>query len=305
MKKKWLAAVLLIAAGFIISGCGDSQNPSMQERAGGKIPVAASFFAMKEITEAVGGDRVYVETVIPDGVEPHDYEPKADDVKKIASAKVFVYNGLGMESWAEKMKEAAHSDTLISVAAAEHVNPIALTDEEEIEEHGAYDPHAWLGLSSAVEEAAAVRDALIKASPQDKDYFEANYEKFAEEMQSMEKEYKDRIAKAPVKKMVTGHAAFAYLARDLGIEQVSVEDVFASGEPSAKKLVELAEFCKENHIRTVFTEELVSPAVSETLAEAAGAGTETIHTMESDEDGKDYMTLMKENLEEIAKACGA
>jgi zinc transport system substrate-binding protein len=300
MKKKLMAllGILALSAG-LIAGCGSQPE---ENKAGNRIPVAASFFAMKEITEAIGGDKVYVETIIPDGAEPHDYELRPDDVKKIAAARLFVYNGLGMEPWAEKTVQSIHSDSLLSVALADHVTPIALTDEEEIQEHGAYDPHAWLGLSSAREEAAAVRDALIKVSPENKEYFEANYEKFASSLSSLESKYRADLSKAPRKHMVTGHAAFAYLCRDLGIEQASVEDVFASGEPSAKKLVELTEFCKANKVKTVFTEDQVSPAISETLAEEAGADTETIYTMESSVDGKGYLELMQDNLEKIKKA---
>ena len=304
MKKVFTRSVAALALGVSIalafSGCG-SQTPAKQDTTE-KIKVVASFDAMKEITQAIGGNKVDVTTIIPEGIEPHDYELKTSDVQKLQEAKLFVYNGLGMEAWADKAIQTASADNLMSVALAEHVQPIELTDPEEIEEHGAYDPHAWLGLTSAKEEASAVKDALIKISPEDKEYFEKNYMAFADEIDKMQEEYMKKVANATRKEIVTGHAAFGYLCRDLGISQESVEDVFASGEPSAQKLAELTDFCKAHNVKVIFTEDLVSPAVSETLAKEAGAKAEAIHTIESAEDGMIYLARMKDNLNKIAEA---
>ena len=304
MKKVFTRSVAALALGASIalafSGCG-SQTPAKQDTTE-KIKVVASFDAMKEITQAIGGKKVDVTTIIPEGIEPHDYELKTSDVQKLQEAKLFVYNGLGMEAWADKAIQTASADNLMSVALAEHVQPIELTDPEEIEEHGAYDPHAWLGLTSAKEEASAVKDALIKISPEDKEYFEKNYMAFADEIDKMQEEYMKKVANATRKEIVTGHAAFGYLCRDLGISQESVEDVFASGEPSAQKLAELTDFCKAHNVKVIFTEDLVSPAVSETLAKEAGAKAEAIHTIESAEDGMTYLARMKDNLNKIAEA---
>ena len=304
MKKVFTRSVAALALGVSIalafSGCG-SQTPVKQDTTE-KIKVVASFDAMKEITQAIGGNKVDVTTIIPEGIEPHDYELKTSDVQKLQEAKLFVYNGLGMEAWADKAIQTASADNLMSVALAEHVQPIELTDPEEIEEHGAYDPHAWLGLTSAKEEASAVKDALIKISPEDKEYFEKNYMAFADEIDKMQEEYMKKVANATRKEIVTGHAAFGYLCRDLGISQESVEDVFASGEPSAQKLAELTDFCKAHNVKVIFTEDLVSPAVSETLAKEAGAKAEAIHTIESAEDGMTYLARMKDNLNKIAEA---
>ena len=304
MKKVFTRSVAALALGVSIalafSGCG-SQTPAKQDTTE-KIKVVASFDAMKEITQAIGGNKVDVTTIIPEGIEPHDYELKTSDVQKLQEAKLFVYNGLGMEAWADKAIQTVSADNLMSVALAEHVQPIELTDPEEIEEHGAYDPHAWLGLTSAKEEASAVKDALIKISPEDKEYFEKNYMAFADEIDKMQEEYMKKVANATRKEIVTGHAAFGYLCRDLGISQESVEDVFASGEPSAQKLAELTDFCKAHNVKVIFTEDLVSPAVSETLAKEAGAKAEAIHTIESAEDGMTYLARMKDNLNKIAEA---
>ena len=104
---------------------------------------------MAEFAKAIGGDKVEVSTIIPDGVEPHDFELKPDNMKQLATAQVFVYNGFGMEPWAQQAIDAAKNSKLITVVATEGVEAIKNTDPEEIKEHGAEDPHAWLSLKNA------------------------------------------------------------------------------------------------------------------------------------------------------------
>ena len=293
------ACVLGAATLLFTAGCGgEKKAPAAAE---GKIPVTVSFNAMKELTETIGGDKVVVKVMVPEGTEPHEFDPKAENLVHMKESKVFVYNGLGMEKWAEKAVKAAGSDKLVVVEAAAKVKPIEITDEEEREEHGDHDPHAWLGLTTAVQEAEMIRDGLIQASPENKDYFNKNFETFAKEMKALQEKYKAAFDKAERKEFVTGHAAFGYLCRDMGLSQESVEDVFASGEPSAKKMKELIDFCKEHKVKTIFTEDMVSPALSETLAREAGASTEVIDTMEGESEKPDmtFLKRMEENLKKI------
>lgn len=291
--------IVLLLAGLVLSlsACGGKAPPPPE----GTIPVTVSFSAMEKLTKAIGGDAVSITVMVPDGTEPHDFEPRAEDMVKLSHSRLFVYNGMGMEHWAEKAIRGAGSTDLITVDASAHVTPLLLTDEEEREEHGDYDPHTWLGLSEAKEEALAIRDGLIEASPKDRDLFMKNYETFAAGIDRLQEKYKGTLEKAPRHELVTGHAAFGYLARDFGLTQESVEDAFATGEPSARKLIELIEFCRAHHVKTIFTEETMDPALARTLASEAGAKAEILSTMEESDD-ESYLQVMEENLEKLDRA---
>lgn len=295
--KKGMALFLTMLA---LAGCGKEAPPSET----GKVPVVVSFGAMEKLTEAIGGDAVSITVMVPEGTEPHDFEPRAVDLVKLKQAKVFVYNGMGMEHWADKALQSAGSDNLVTVNASKHISPILLEDEEEIEEHGSYDPHTWLGLSEAKEEARAIRDGLITASPENRDLFMKNYETFAAGTDSLQAEYRTKLENAPRRELVTGHAAFGYLARDFSLTQESVEDAFATGEPPARKLVSLIRFCRAHDVKTIFTEEMMDPALARTLAEEAGARAETLSTLEEADD-ESYLDTMRENLEKIEEAMNA
>ena len=296
MVKKLVLLVVGVLMAALFAGCG---NDAPKEQAGKKIQVVTSFNAMSEFAKAIGGDKVEVSTIIPDGTEPHDFELKPENMKQLASAQVFVYNGLGMEPWAQQAIDAAKNDKLVAVKVSDGVEAIKNTDPDEIKEHGAEDPHTWLSLKNAKIEVKNIKDALVKVDPANKDYYEKNYNDYVAKLDAMIQKYEGQFAKAPHKNFVTGHAAFAYLCRDFGLEQNSVEDVFAEGEPNAAQLAKLIEYCKENKITTIFAEEMASPEVSKTLAQEVGAKVETIYTIESKEDDKTYLERMDSNLTKI------
>lgn len=299
MMKRWIVLTVGLAAVLSLAACGGRTNQQASASGTDKIKVSVTFDAMKEFAQAVGGDKVEISTIIPDGTEPHDFEPKARDLAGLSEARVFIYNGFGMERWVDQAVSAANSKNLITVEASKDAEPIQNTDASTIGEHGQYDPHLWISLKGAEIEARNIRDGLIKASPADEAYFNKNYDNFASQLESLFSDFNSKFQSAPRRDFVTGHAAFAYFCRDFGLKQNSVEDVFAQGEPTASKLGELVDYCKSNSVHTIFVEDMVSPAVSQTLADEVGAQVKTIYTIESSEDGETYLQRMQANLAEI------
>lgn len=298
MFKRWAALLLcLIAAVNFLAGCNNNNQASKTEAS--KLKVSVTFDAMQEFVAAVGKDKVEISTIIPAGTEPHDFEPKAQDLAGLSTAKVLVYSGLGMEAWAKDAISAADNANLISVEASDGVDAITNTEPGEIKEHGQYDPHIWLSLKGAELEVKNIKDALVKADPSNKDFYEKNCNGFVAQLESLFNKYNEKFQSAPKKSFVTGHAAFGYLCRDFSLKQNSVEDTFAEGEPTAQQLSELIEYCKENKVTTIFTEEMASPDVSKTLSNEVGAKVETIYTIESAEDHMTYLARMESNLSKI------
>lgn len=264
-----------------------------------KIKVSVTFNAMYEFVKAVGKDKVEISTIIPDGTEPHDFEPKAQDLVALSTAQVFVYNGFGMEVWTDNAIKSANNSNLIAVEASKGAEPIKNTEPGEIKEHGQYDPHIWLSLKGAEIETKNIKDALVKADPTNKDYYENNCSDFISQLEDVYTKYDNKFKNAKKKSFVTGHAAFGYLCRDFGLQQNSVEDVFAEGEPSPQQLTELVKYCKDNKVTTIFAEEMASPDISKTLANEVGAKVETIYTVESGEDNKSYLERIESDLTKI------
>jgi zinc transport system substrate-binding protein len=292
MLRKFVSAVLIAALPMIFTAC--SSDAKVEDRSTlnkgeveNKVSVVVSFNPIREFAEAVGGDKVQVKVIVPEGMEPHDFEPKPRDMESISKAKIFVYNGLGMEGWVEKTLAAIDNKNLEIVDASKGADLIEA------------DPHIWLSLKAAKNEAKNIKEALVKVDSANKEYYEKNYNTYADKLDALYEEYKVKFSSITNKNFVTGHAAFAYLCRDFGLKQSSVEDVFAEGEPTPQKMKELIDFSKANNIKVIFMEELASPEVSKTIANQVGAKVEKIYTIESKEDNKDYIQSMRDNLEKI------
>jgi zinc transport system substrate-binding protein len=280
---------LLATLGF--TSCAKSGKSAVAET-GGKLKVSVTFNALSEMAVAVGGEYAVVSAIIPDGTEPHDFEPKAKDMVALSEADVFVYNGLGLESWAQRAVGAAGNAKLVSVDASAGCAPITLPG-------GGTDPHLWLSIKGAEIETANIAKGFAAADPAHAESYAKNAASYIAELEKLYDEYSGKIASAPSKVIVTGHAAFAYFCGDFGIEQNSVEDVFASGEPNPQQLASLVDFARAKKVKTIFAEELASPSVSRTLADEVGAKVATIYTMEGSEDGKSYIDRMRANLEAV------
>ena len=291
MKKKIISGVLVALIGVMLIGCNAKTETKTQDTNNDKLNIIVSIYPLKEFTEKIAGDKAEVTCLVPDNMEPHDYEPKTKDFETLTKSKVFIYNGLGMETWVDQVNETIKDKGVTIVDSSNGV--------EARKEENAIDPHIWLSLKNAEIQSENIKNTLVKLDEKNKDYYEENYKKFKEELESVYNEYKPKFDALNKKNFITGHAAFGYLCRDFGLTQKSVENLFAEGEPTPKQLEELVNFCKENNIKTVFSESLASPKVSETLAKEVKAEVVPILTLESKEDDKDYIKAMRYNLDQI------
>ena len=294
MKKKIISGALAVITSIMLIGCGtNSDTKTTNDEGNKKVNIMVSVYPLKEFADKIAGDKAEVSCMVPDNMEPHDYEPKTKDFEALIKSDAFIYNGLGLETWVDQVRSVIGDKELRIVDSSEGV--------EVRKEGDVIDPHSWLSLKEAEKQAENIKDTLVEIDEDNKAYYEENYDAFVGELESLYNEYKKKFDNLSTKDFVTGHAAFGYLCRDFGLQQKSVENLFAEGEPTPKQLEQLVTFCKENNIKTVFSESLASPKVSETLAKEVGAEVVPILTLESNEDDKSYVEAMRYNLEEIYK----
>ncbi|MBW6408847.1 metal ABC transporter solute-binding protein, Zn/Mn family [Clostridium weizhouense] len=294
MGKKIISVLSCILIGALLVGCnqkGKTKDLINDENKDNKIKVMVSIYPLKEFTEKIGGNNVEVNCLVPDNMEPHDYEPKTKDFENLTKSDMFIYNGLGMESWIDSVNNVIDEKKVLKVNSSEGID---IRKEGEL-----IDPHSWLSLIQVQKQCENIKDALIKLDEKNTQKYEENYKKFKDELNSLYNEYSGKFNQLEKKDFITGHAAFGYLCRDFGLSQKSVENLYGEGEPTPKQLEELVNFCKDNNIKNIFSESLASPKVSKTLASEVGADVVPIYTLESNEDNKGYIDAMRENLERI------
>ncbi|MCW3791052.1 metal ABC transporter substrate-binding protein [Paenibacillus sp. LS1] len=324
MKLLWTG--LLILSLLVLSACGqDSSNSAKMVE--GKVNVVTTFYPVYAFTTAIGGEDANVINLLPTGVEPHDWTPKSQDIVNTSKAQLFFYNGAGLEGWVPNFLKSLNSDTQVkSVAVSEGVKLLTAegddghghgeehedehadehTDEaasEDVADHH-IDPHTWVSPKSAMIMAENIKKSLVEADPDHKAGYEQRYEALLTKLETLDQRFTDELAKVPNKEIVVSHQAFGYLARDYGLSQHAIMGLSPDAEPTGQDIVKLAKLVKDEGIKYIFFEELVSDKLAKTLASEAGVETMVLNpveglTKEQATNGDDYFTLMEKNLQNL------
>ncbi len=294
-------AVLVLSGSF---GAACASTAGSDRASSGALSVVAAFYPVQEAAQRVGGSLVDVTNLTPPGVEPHDLELSPDQVESIATADVVLYLGGGFQPAVQDALVDAEGVTVDLLAGLPTVEP-----PDGSQEGLAVDPHVWLDPVLYARMVDEVRVALTKATPDDASAFRANADPFTSEITRLAGDYRTGLASCERTLIVTNHAAFGYLAAEYGLTQEAITGLAPDAEPSAQRLADLKNLVEQRGITTIFTEDLVSPKVAETLAEEAGVQTAVLHTLEglTDEElaaGDDYGSQMRENLSTLRSALG-
>lgn len=288
MKFILLALVLCVN---LLGGCASEQRAEQ-----GKLQVMTSFYPMAEFAKAVGGDLVQVAVMVPDGVEPHDWEPSPRDLTRLGHAQVFVYNGM-VEPWAEQALTALSERNILAVQAGAGLYM----------RQGGVDPHVWISPRKAMVEVERITEAFCRADSAHADAYRRNSAAYVGRLQQLDAELQELGRTAPKKIFVTAHSAFGHLAEDYGLQQLAVAGLSPEAEPTPADLQRLIKIVRREQVRYVFFETLTEPKIAELLAKEAGAQTAVLDPIEGlDEAGReaglDYLQLMEQNISNLRKA---
>ncbi len=307
--KKRVLVALLTAALLLLASCtaqNGVQAANDSNAANDKLLVYTSFYPIYDFASHIGGDRAELVRLITDGSEPHSWEPQPADIVGLEKADVFIYNGAGMETWVDKVLSSLQNKELVVVDTSSGIELIAAEhhhdheDEEHDEDETSYDPHIWLSLRNAKKQAESIKNALAHADPDNAEYYNDNYNRFAQELDELDAEFTEALQNIADKNVVVSHQAFAYLCKDYGLTQMAVEGLTPDSEPDAARMVEIIEFCKKNNVKTIFFEELASEKVAQTISKATGVSVSVL-TAEQSQTEEDYLGFMRANLKALTE----
>lgn len=287
--KKLLTLITILTV--FLSSCSANTDTLTESE---KISVYTSFYAMYDFAKAIGGDKADVAVLCPVGAEPHDYEPTAADMAKLSEADVFIYNGMGMEHWADSITDILKSEDVDVVCTSDFA---AQTTENN-------DPHIWLNPENAYRQFEAIANSFIQADEANKDYYLSNLELVKEKTDKLIDDYNSALSEFNSYDIITSHDAYTNLCETFSLNQMPVNGIDNSEDPTPTRIAELVKYIKEKNIKYIFTEPLGTSSVIETVAEETGAGILTLDPFEGNKDNKDYFTVMYENLEALKTALG-
>ena len=289
--------VIAIYAIKIVAFSGGSRaNPANS----GKMAVVGTFYPLAHFALQVGGNLVTVANITPAGAEPHDYEPTPQDIAGAYRAKVFIMNGGGVDTWAERIAPDLKAK---GVQVVDMQDTILLSTAPSGSET-TLDPHIWLDPVLSEKEVALIRDAFVKADPVNAAVYANNAASYIAQLQALDEAYKAGLASCRIKDIVTSHAAFGYMAKRYGLTQIAIAGLSPDAEPSAEQMANIANLAKKNNVKYIFFESLVSPKLAQTIATEVGAQTIAFNPLEglTDEQissGETYLTVMRDNLDEL------
>ncbi len=264
-----------------------------------KIQVTTSFYPLWFFAREIGEDKVNVQNITPAGAEPHEYEPTTQDLARIEKSQLLILNG-AVETWGDKIKNNLQSKNVKIIVAGEGL----FTEQLEEEGKVGIDPHIWLSPLLAKKESEKISQTLQEIDSANTPFYQQNQKTLTDKFDQLDQSYRTGLSNCQSKDIITSHAAFNYLAKTYGLNQVPIAGLSTEEEPSTKQLAEVADFAKNHGVKYIFFESLVSPKLAETLAKEVGAQTLVLDPIEglSKDDinaRKNYFTVMQQNLNNL------
>jgi len=260
-------------------GPGASSASSDFKRDDGKLNVATTIAPLTSIILNVGGSRIHLRGLIPDGVDSHTYEPRPSDAEILSRADLLIMNGAHLEGTTEALAKTNLKDPKKIYRLAEATlsgdDPETgfLYDFSFPKEGGAPNPHLWMDPLYAMKYADLTRQWLSENDPKNADYYRANYEKFAAVLRQLDEAIRKDQLTVPTanRKLLTYHDSWAYWAREYGWTVIGAVQPSDFSEPSAKEVADLIGQIKRERVPAVFGSEVFPSKTLQAIAKEGGA----------------------------------
>jgi zinc/manganese transport system substrate-binding protein len=218
---------------------------------GGLPNVMATESFLADIAQNVAGSRIRIDTLLPVTVDPHEYQPKPQDVTKLAQAQVLIINGLGYESWLQKTLDSLGGQRIVIVAT----NGLAPAPDPS-GKNSTGDPHMWMNPLNVINYVQQIRDGLSQADPVGKDIYARNADAYIVKLQGLDQWVKSQVGQLPVQNrlLITNHDALGYFAKAYNFKIIGaiIPSITTDASPSAQQLASLIDTIKSSGARAIF-----------------------------------------------------
>jgi ABC-type Zn uptake system ZnuABC Zn-binding protein ZnuA/ABC-type Mn2+/Zn2+ transport system permease subunit len=249
--------VLAGAAAIVLAGCGGGAGAQH-----GPVVVATTT-QIGDWARVAGGDSVTVHQLLQPNTDPHEYEPRPNDVVATAGAAVVLENGDGLDEWMAKVVSRAGGNPQVVVLG--DVIPVKRKD----------DPHWWHDPRNAEAAVREIATTLERVDPKHRAAYAANAARYVASVRALDQKIASCFAQVPrpQRKLVTSHDAFGYFASRYGIRIVGavIPSQTTQAQPSAGDVARLIGLIRHEHVEAVFPESSVNPQLAEQIARETGA----------------------------------
>jgi zinc transport system substrate-binding protein len=258
---------------------------------------------MYEFARNIAGDRADVSVFIPIGDEPHGWEPTTQEIQEIENSKLFIYNGYGMESFIPTFLSDGSFPNTTFVKASEgiqmqpaDIQHMASDEADPVIAQGGMDPHVWNDPILAEREVRNIADAMEKADPTNAQYYENNTLAYDAKLSRIDQDIRSGLSKCQTHTFASFHNAFNYFSQRYNLTDIWISGLAPEAEVAPQDLAKVEEIIKQDHLKVIFSEDLVDPKLADSLATDVGATTRILSPLEGINE-----TEQKENVTFIGK----
>ena len=279
--------VMIITIGIIGKRVGEPKQDGKEQ-----FKIVTTFYPMFIITQNITQGAQNVEVVNMADINTgclHDYTLSTTDMKKLEKADVIVQNGLGLENFMDKVL-STYSEIQMIDSSKNITN--------KIEENGETNNHIWTSISNYILQVEEIANRLSQINPENEEVYKRNKESYIKQLKKLQERYQTELTNLKGKKAICLNEAFSYLAKEVGLEIISVETNHEESSLSAEKMKELIEMMKNENIKSILVDKEDNLKSAQTLANETGA---TIYELQSGLTGSvennSYLQIMGDNLE--------
>jgi ABC-type Zn uptake system ZnuABC Zn-binding protein ZnuA len=287
--------MLLLA--LLVSACG-GQAASGPSRNAPVILTSTPWLA--DVTRSIAGGRLQVESLLPDGSDPHSYQPTPQDAARIAESKLIIINGAGYEQFLRSLLENAGGEAAVVEAS---------TGVSSLEEAGSVDPHMWLDPNNMIVYVGNIRDALTRLDPEGEAVYKSNADSYIGQLKALDSWIQEQVSLVPAGKrlLITNHESLGYFAKRYGFNVAGtvIKSFSSDASPSAQQLAALIDEVRSGGAPAIFLDSADSDTFAQQIANETGVKVVTglhLESLTSGPPADTYINMMKSNVTQIVDA---
>jgi zinc transport system substrate-binding protein len=280
---------VLVALTFGASGAGAQET----------LRIGVTLHPYYSWTSNVVGDLPGYEVVsiLPGEVDAGNYQPRPEDIRKLADLDAIVVNGLGHDDFIQPMLEASGNTGIV------FIRPNEETPQIRSENGVGVNSHTFISFTNAIQQTYAIQRALARLRPQDAAALQQNASDYARRLRLIKAGAAQELAEASISRVVTVHDGYGYLLQEFGLEVAGVVQPAHGLSPSASELTDMVELLQQEDIRVVFSEESFPQAMLDVLREEADVSVYVIsHIASGPYTAEKFEQEMEENARTMVQA---
>jgi len=260
-----------LAVSLLLAACAPTASAANSD----KLTVVSTVSPITNIIYNIGGNRINLSGIVPEGVNSHTFEPAPSNAKMLSQADIIFVNGLKLEEPTLNLAEAnKKADAEIVLLGEQTLTPDQYVyDFSFPKDGGSPNPHLWLNPMNALRYAEIVKDTLVRRDPNNADYYNQNFATFKTRIEALDQAIKATIDSIPEsnRKLLTYHDSWAYFAPRYGMTVIGAIQPADFSEPSAREVAQLIQQIRNEKVPAIFGSEVFPSPILEQIAKETGA----------------------------------